>query len=228
MNLFSLENASYYSKKKERLLLDNLKATFPADKISFIFGNNSQEKSLLTALLGGLDLFNTGSLRYQGENLTAETLANYRKDQVAIYLTDYLGLSKQSLVKNLLIYRQVVEKNFDKVSCYEYLAKFGITKEQANQSFQKQESLVLKRYALARLLVRKPQIIVANDLLDDLPEDLQADFIDYLHEEMKQRQLTIIITSSHQQLAKYADEYWGLNHGKLVFIGEKTNVFQKL
>lgn len=221
MSLLKLENATYYLENREKPILDNLTVSFDRGKIYFVFSRHAMEKSVLVSLIGGLDLFDKGILRYEGKMLHKASIDDYRKKEVGVILRQYDFLPTQSPLENLYQYCKVLQRKITKEDCLKHLRKLGIGDYHANTPMVKLDTITQKKFELAKATARSPSIMIADELFKDIDNLTRKAFLNYLRYLAEEKQMAVIITANNQEPVQYADEIWGLNQGKLTYITGK-------
>lgn len=217
----ALEQGTMYLTHREKPLLENLNFTFQKGKSYFIYCRQKQEKGLLVAALSGLVLFDKGALKFENQSINRKTMTEYRKKQVGFILKDYNFLPNKSPLQNLYAYCQLNNRKVTKNDCLALLKKVGIEKETSQIPMAKLDDITKKKYELIKATSRKPEVFVADGLLDNLDSYTEKLFLNYLTYLLEEKNMCVIVTVEKQHLSYFPDVVLGLNRGKLNFI--KTN-----
>ena len=222
--MIELKNITYIVKEngKDKLVLDNISCVFPDKCLTVITGQNGSGKSTLTKIIMGIVKATSGSVLYNGEditNLKINERANLGINYAFQQPVGFQGIT----VKELIDIATHKENNFSH-AC-DYLAKVGIcAKEYINREFNKTLSGgEQKRVELALALAKK-----GDCLIFDEPEagiDLWS--FEKLIDLFDKSKCNIIV--SHQQkVLETADKIMVLNQGKIEMFGDKLQVLKKL
>ncbi|MDR2572244.1 MAG: ATP-binding cassette domain-containing protein, partial [Oscillospiraceae bacterium] len=101
---------------------------------------------------------------------------------------------------------------------YSLLEKVGIDRETASRKVLKLSGGEQQRVGIARALSHNPSIIIADEPTGNLDNDTATAVLRILtslaHEDGK----CVIIVTHSQKVTSIADEVWGINNGKLLFV----------
>lgn len=71
---------------------------------------------------------------------------------------------------------------------------------------------------IARALFHNPDIIIADEPTGNLDGDTEENIMNILQELAHTDGKCVIIVTHSKEVSHYADELWGVNQGKLVFV----------
>ncbi len=179
----------------------------------FLHGPSGSGKSTLLNILSGVLSPQEGSIRILGKDIN--NLSQSKRDE---FRGDYIGFIFQRF--NLINYLSIAEN----ISLPCRTSK--VRKENLNDSMESEitrlvDHLNLKPYinkkvsklsvgqqqrvAVARALIGKPEIIIADEPTSSLDDDVTDKFIELLLRECNEKQTTVIFVSHDKRLAKHFD-----------------------
>lgn len=176
----TFENEIYHANKlklsyNEEVVFDDLSFSIRANDKCLIQGASGSGKSSLLNILLGYHKDFQGELTYKGVDMN--TLSSWQISQEVIYLSQQTYLFEGSVRENINLDRQFTIKELEEVlravgfiDNIEYLLNL-----QANQLSGGQK----QRIALARSLIRKPQVIICDEITSALDKD-SAKYIEKL------------------------------------------------
>lgn len=220
MSILSLRHVSYVYDGTGKKVLDNLTADFKKGYLYGIMGKSGSGKSTLLSLISGFDTCTEGELLYQGENMEKLDRDLFRSRNIGVIFQEYHLLTNATALENMILSMNIGgSKVKDKKSCaLELLSQTGINREQASRRVDNLSDAQQQCVSLARAMSHNPDIIIADDPTDhldgDTEENIMKIFSSLAHNENK----CVIIVTHSNSISCYADELWGLNQGKLVFI----------
>ena len=171
-------------------------------------GASGTGKSTLLHLLGGLDDPTSGEVIAGGESLSAMSssrLAKWRNGQVGFVFQSYHLLPEFDALENVLLPARMAHANRaeSQQRAESLLERVGLAKRMyhlpAELSGGEQQ-----RVALARALINQPQLLLADEPTGNLDSKTGGEVLDLLCELQAEAQLTMIIATHDDKVAKRA------------------------
>lgn len=206
MSTVKLNNISY-SYNRSGNILDDLSAEFESGKMYVILGPSGCGKTTLLSLLGGLDVPTSGSISFDGKNITDDTLNEHRRSNVSFIFQNY----------NLIDY-MTPEENVKLTAREEpvpLLERLGLSSDEIERNVLKLSGGQQQRVAIARALASHNPVILADEPTGNLDENTAQEITSILKEAAKEFDRCVIIVSHSYEVAKQADIVYELSHGKL-------------
>jgi putative ABC transport system ATP-binding protein len=191
-----------------------------------LLGASGSGKSTLLNLIAGLDRPDSGAIVVEGQNLATLTpaeLAQYRRHTVGMVFQSF------NLVPNMTLYENVelpmrfaeVRRRERKDRVREALERVGLSDRMKHRPSEMSGG-EQQRAALARALVNRPKILLADEPTGNLDSKTGTEIMDLISELNKTLEMTVIMVTHERSLAeRYADKLVFLGDGKLV--GETEN-----
>ena len=195
-----------------------------------LLGPSGSGKSTLLNLIAGLDRADSGAIVVEGQNLATLTpaeLAQYRRHTVGMVFQSF------NLVPNMTLYENVelpmrfaeVRRRERKDRVREALERVGLSDRMKHRPSEMSGG-EQQRAALARALVNRPKILLADEPTGNLDSKTGTEIMDLITELNKTLEMTVIMVTHERSLAeRYADKMVFLGDGKLV--GETENAKRK-
>lgn len=209
-----------YGKKEARFdALKDLSFELTSGIIAIV-GKSGSGKSTLLHILGGLDSPTTGSVSVNNIELTslkAKDMDNYRAKMLGFVYQSFFVEANQSCYLNVALpleinnvpltkRRALIEEALDSVELSNKLkVKAGLL-----SGGQKQ------RLAIARAIVLKPKIILADEPTGNLDSQTGDKIIDLLFDLHKKNKSTLVIVTHDNDIAKRCDQRLYLADGQIV------------
>lgn len=204
-----------------RLLMDSL--SFQAGRGEFVavMGESGVGKSTLLNLVAGLDRPDSGRILVDGADITAlaedeVTLLRRRKIGFvfqAFHLLPYLSLAQNVALPLRLLGHSSGESLARAV---EALEQVGIAKARAADSPTVLSGGEMQRAAIARALVRRPPLILADEPTGNLDPDTALRVLDVLDACVRKAGITLLLVTHSQMAARRADRVMMLTGSGLV------------
>lgn len=182
-----------------------------------IIGKSGSGKSTLLHMVGGLDTPTEGEVIVSGRSLnglTKEELAIFRRRKVGFIFQNYNLVPDLTIYENIVLPIELDGKRIDYGFVEELLDVLKLTEKReafpGNLSGGQQQ-----RAAIARAVVSKPAIILADEPTGNLDTASGHDVLGLLKAAAKQFQQTIVLITHDQDIAQLADRIVCIEDGKL-------------
>lgn len=185
-----------------------------------IMGSSGAGKSSLLNCVGALDTFQSGSISINGFEINKDTnrdkLSEVRKSKLSFIFQNHYLMPDFTVLENTIIPLMIqgLAKQVAREKALETLNKVGIG-SRAHALPAEISGGESQRAAVARALIAKPALILADEPTGNLDEANTKSFIDLLSELKDSEQLSIIVVTHEKRLADAADQKYELAHGKL-------------
>lgn len=220
MSVLSLNNIKYKYDGTRKLVLNNVSVNFDEGKLYVIMGKSGAGKSTLLSLISGLDTSTSGDILYNGENIRDLDKDNYRAKKVGVIFQGYNLLTTKTAVDNIVLSMNISESKVanKKEYAFELLEKMGIDNETAKRKVLKLSGGEQQRVSIARALANNSNVIIADEPTGNLDSEMREQIMGILKNLAKNENKCVIVVTHSKQVSQYADELYGLNLGKLVFV----------
>ncbi len=179
----------------------------PGDWIT-VLGSSGSGKSTLLHLLGGLDRpdKNSGEVLFQGEsvwNKTNKEINEYRNSDIGFVFQFYHLLPELNVFENVLLPAMIGGRKTNNEEAREravsLLHRFGLDHRMLHRP-RELSGGERQRAAIARALVNKPEVLLADEPTGNLDEATGSEILDVLHG-LHQDGLSIVMVTHEQQIA---------------------------
>lgn len=200
------------------LALDDVSLEIMKGEFVAVMGPSGSGKSTLMNVIGLLDHPTTGSYELSGENVSSfkdKKLAHIRRDKIGFIFQSFNLLPRLSAIENVLlplVYGSGKVKKLERAA--ELLERVGLKERQYYMPNQLSGGQV-QRVAVARALVNKPSLILADEPTGNLDTHSSKDVMDLL-KEINEAGNTIIMITHNPALADYANRIVYMVDGKIV------------
>jgi putative ABC transport system ATP-binding protein len=214
---------SYGSGKNLFPVLKGIDMDVEQGELVSIIGSSGSGKSTLLNVLGLLDSYDSGKYLLGGtdmSNLTETTAAQYRSKYLGFVFQSFNLINFKSAVENvaLPLYYQKVPRKERNAMAMDLLEKVGLT-EWANHLPSEMSGGQKQRVAIARSLITKPRLILADEPTGALDEQTSREVMDVLKEVNKEG-ITMIIVTHENEIAAMTQRVIRLRDGLIESTGK--------
>lgn len=207
--------------------VDGISLSVPKGEFAALLGASGSGKSTLMNLLAGLDHATSGAIFVEGQNLAefnSEQLAQYRRLTVGMVFQSFNLVPTMTLMENVELPMRFaeVERGERNARVQEALKAVGLSGRLEHRPSEMSGG-EQQRAALARALVNRPKILLADEPTGNLDSKTGTEILDLIRNLNRSLGMTVIMVTHERALAdRYADRLIFLGDGKL--INETTNV----
>lgn len=204
---------------RERVVLEQLQLEVSSGEYIAIVGESGSGKSTLLNLIAGLDRPDTGSVIIDGADIAhmhddARTLT--RRAKLGFVFQAFHVLPHLSVLQNvtlpLVLLGEVPETREQRAR--ELLAEVGLGGREDSMP-RELSGGELQRVAVARALVHRPALVLADEPTGNLDPDTATVVLDLLAREIRGRRAAGVLVTHSEAAAATADRVLRLDHGKL-------------
>jgi ABC-type lipoprotein export system ATPase subunit len=186
-----------------------------------LLGSSGSGKSSVLNLIAGLDRPTSGSVVVQDRDLaklSREELAKYRLHVVGMVFQSFNLIASMTLAENVELPLRFAEVDRDKREAFsrEALERVGLRARMHHRPSELSGG-EQQRAALARALINRPQLLLADEPTGNLDSRTGTEIMDLVRELNRQMGMTIVMVTHERALAeRYAQRMIFLADGKLV------------
>ena len=219
--MIELKNISFIKDNKK--ILDNINLKLDDTKFYALTGPNGSGKSTLAKIIMGLIEPTSGSILYNGEDITNKNITERANMGIAFAFQQpvkFKGITVFDLLKFAM------NKDINRMDACKYLAKVGLcAKDYVDREIDNSLSGgELKRIEIASILARNPKVVIFDE-----PEagiDLWSfKALNNIFKELEKTNNGVTLVITHQErILDIADEIILLENGKISKIGSKDEM----
>ncbi len=213
MKILELKNVTYQYKKSNEQVLFLVNQSFESGKFYAIIGKSGAGKSTLLSLLAGLDTPRSGQILFKDQDIAKNGYSYHRKHNISLVFQNYNLIDYLSPMENLKLVNPEASK--------ESLLELGLDESQINRNVLKLSGGQQQRVAVARALVSKAPVILADEPTGNLDKDTATEIIDILKDIAKQKGKCVIVVTHSSEVAEAADIVLELKNKQLVLVKNK-------
>ena len=191
----------------DRTVFSDLNLNFDAGKVYALIGNSGCGKTTLLNMVAKLEPYDQGSIQYKGKDLRKIKPTNYFRNELG-YLFQNFGLIDNKTVSENLdlgLIGHKLDKQKQRETKEEVLDRVGLSYIQLDQKVYELSGGEAQRVALAKIILKDPPLILADELTAALDPETSQEIMDLLLT-LKNKERLIIIATHNPTIWKQADQ----------------------
>lgn len=205
---------TYGSGENATTALRGVSLTINDGDFTVLLGASGSGKSTLLYIASGLERPNSGSVKYDGTEITTlsdKDLTVFRKEKVGFIFQQYYLLPNLNVDKNVkmgadLIANRDYRKIIEAVGLGDKLTQLPSELSGGEQ----------QRVSIARALAKKPKVLFADEPTGALDEKTGRQILDYICAMQKEYRFSMVMVTHNSNIAEMADTVVRLNSGLIV------------
>ncbi len=196
----------------ERTVFQDINLQFVAGKVYALIGNSGCGKTTLLNILAKLEPYEKGSISYQGQELKQIKSHHFFKNELGYLFQNFGLLENETIAANLELglIGQKWTKQEKKKREEEVLEKVGLNYLTLGQKIYELSGGEAQRVALAKVILKDPALILADELTAALDPETSQEIMNLLLS-LKKPDRLIILATHNPVIWEKADEVIRLN-----------------
>ncbi|GAA0126898.1 ABC transporter ATP-binding protein [Clostridium senegalense] len=220
MGILKVENLKKYYGKDENLVkaLDGVSLEIDKGEFVAIVGTSGSGKSTLLHLIGGLDRASKGKVVIDNKEIFSmndDELTIFRRRNIGFIFQNYNLVPILNVYENIVLPIELDGEKVDSKYVDEIIETLGLT-DKINRLPNNLSGGQQQRVAIARSLVTKPSIILADEPTGNLDSKTEQEVLGLLKFTSNKFNQTIIMITHNEQIAQMADRIIRIEDGKIV------------
>ena len=196
----------------ERTVFQDINLQFAAGKVYALIGNSGCGKTTLLNILAKLESYEKGSISYRGQELKQIKSHHFFKNELGYLFQNFGLLENETIAANLELglVGQKWTKQEKKKREEEVLEKVGLNYLTLDQKIYELSGGEAQRVALAKVILKDPPLILADELTAALDPETSQEIMNLLLS-LKKPDRLIILATHNPVIWEKADEVIRLN-----------------
>ena len=196
----------------ERTVFQDINLQFAAGKVYALIGNSGCGKTTLLNILAKLEPYDKGSISYRGQELKQIKSHHFFKNELGYLFQNFGLLENETVAANLELglIGQKLTKQAKKQRKEEVLEKVGLNYLTLDQKIYELSGGEAQRVALAKVILKDPPLILADELTAALDPETSQEIMNLLLS-LKKPDRLIILATHNPVIWEKADEVIRLN-----------------
>lgn len=197
-----------------------------AGEVVGVVGESGSGKTTLARLICGLLPFDSGSVTFQGQDLTAVPRSALWRD-VQLVPQDSYGslnpaLTAQDIVAEPIHYYGAASWKRAREDALSILAKVGVSEAMAHRHPPTLSGGQRQRVALARAISVDPRLLICDESTSALDVSVQAQILNLIEQLQGERHFAVLFVSHDIEVVRYlARRVIVMQHGKIVEVVQR-------
>lgn len=197
--------------------LDGVSLEINAGEFVSIVGTSGSGKSTLLHMMGGLDSPTSGRVLINGEEISgknAEQLTVFRRRHIGFVFQNYNLVPVLNVYENIVLPVQLDGRNVDEKLMTEIVNVLGM-KDKLEVLPNNLSGGQQQRVSIARALLAKPEIILADEPTGNLDSKTTQDVLSLLKVTSMKFHQTVVMITHNEAIAQLADRIIRIEDGKI-------------
>jgi len=210
---------SYLYAEARQDVLQQLDFTMAASSSVALLGDSGSGKSTLLHLIAGLERPDSGEILFAGHRMHADpesSLAAVRRSKLSLVFQQFHLISTLTILDNIKFQAALCQR-LDPLYEAELIDRLDLgsqLKKLPHQLSRGQQ----QRVAIARSLLHKPQLVLADEPTGNLDENSSLEVMGLFSLLVKQAGSSLLMVTHSQAMAEFMDRRVWLHNGKLAEI----------
>ena len=208
---------SFFNHNGRLTVFSNLSLIIEKSDLITIMGPSGSGKSTLLNILGTLESFDEGTLNIDGKEIIKQnndSLSKIRNQYLGFVFQFHHLIPEFNALENVLIPQQIYKNELNDSYAKELLQFMGLSKRM-NHYPSELSGGERSRVAVARALVNKPSIVLADEPSGNLDVDNAKKLIKLFDKINKEFEQSIVIATHDKKVASIGSKNYILNKGVL-------------
>jgi len=195
--------------------LDGITLSIKEGERIILLGPSGSGKTTLLNCISGLDTPTSGEYLFDGISVTgnSEDLTTFRRKNVGYVFQFFNLLQDLTVLENVLLIQELSGQR-DVNRAKEVLKLVGLEGE-IDRFPSEISGGQQQRVAIARSIAKNPKLLLGDELTGNLDTNTSAKVMDVLTEACKKENITTVMVTHDESLAKYATRVVRLDSGKI-------------
>ncbi len=208
---------SFQQGDTEIQVLKGLNTSIEPGQIVSIIGQSGSGKSTLLSLLAGLEKADQGQIMVGGVDivpLSESETTRFRAQNIAIVFQQYHLITHLTAIENVMLALEILKIDNSKERAEKALQELGLAHRLHHFPSQLSGG-ECQRVAIARALVVEPKILLADEPSGNLDTQTGDKVMDVFFEVIRKHNITTLLVTHSEGLAKKCQRVLRLNEGQL-------------
>ncbi|MDH3633513.1 MAG: ABC transporter ATP-binding protein [Gammaproteobacteria bacterium] len=216
--MLSIKNLckSYHYADVRQDVLHQLQFEMSTSSSVALLGESGSGKSTLLHLIAGLDRPDSGEIHFAGYRVHSDpesVLAALRRSQMSLVFQQFHLISTLSILDNIRFQAALCQR-FDNRYEAELIDRLGLG-DQVDKYPHQLSRGQQQRVAIARSLLHKPQLVLADEPTGNLDENSSLEVMGLFSDLVRQAGSSLLMVTHSQAMAEFMDRQVWLHNGRL-------------
>lgn len=208
---------SYLEPARELTILTDVNLEIQSGEVVALLGKSGSGKTTMLSMLSGLEKPSLGEILIDGVDITKldeQALCEWRANSLGIIFQQFHLVPHLTALENVMLPLEIMHSSHSAVEeAKKWLAFVGLI-DRVGHLTNKLSGGEQQRVAIARALAKNPKLILADEPTGNLDNETGQLVIKLLFEMVRKNNLTMILVTHDEDLAKLCDRTIRLAGGK--------------
>ena len=219
MDILQTENLTKYYGEEPLVVkaLDGITLQIEQGSFTAIVGTSGSGKSTLLHMLGGLDTPTGGSVVVDGQslgNMSRSELTIFRRRKIGFIFQNYSLIPNLNIYDNIVLPVELDGRSADRQYLSNIVSVLGL-EGKLDRKPNKLSGGQQQRAAIARALITKPALILADEPTGNLDSRTSQEVVGLLQATGRQFHQTIVMITHNDEIAQIADRTIRIEDGRI-------------
>ena len=219
MDILQTENLTKYYGEEPLVVkaLDGINLQIEQGSFTAIVGTSGSGKSTLLHMLGGLDTPTGGSVVVDGQSLgkmSRSELTIFRRRKIGFIFQNYNLIPNLNIYDNIVLPVELDGRSADRQYLDNIISVLGLDGK-LDRKPNKLSGGQQQRAAIARALITKPALILADEPTGNLDSRTSQEVVGLLQATGRQFHQTIVMITHNDEIAQIADRAIRIEDGRI-------------
>lgn len=219
MDILQTENLTKYYGEEPLVVkaLDGINLQIEQGSFTAIVGTSGSGKSTLLHMMGGLDTPTGGSVVVDGQslgNMSRSELTIFRRRKIGFIFQNYNLIPNLNIYDNIVLPVELDGRSADRQYLDNIISVLGLDGK-LDRKPNKLSGGQQQRAAIARALITKPALILADEPTGNLDSRTSQEVVGLLQATGRQFHQTIVMITHNDEIAQIADRTIRIEDGRI-------------
>lgn len=219
MDILQTENLTKYYGEEPLVVkaLDGITLQIEQGSFTAIVGTSGSGKSTLLHMMGGLDTPTGGSVVVDGQslgNMSRSELTIFRRRKIGFIFQNYNLIPNLNIYDNIVLPMELDGRSADRQYLSNIVSILGL-EGKLDRKPNKLSGGQQQRAAIARALITKPALILADEPTGNLDSRTSQEVVGLLQATGRQFHQTIVMITHNDEIAQIADRTIRIEDGRI-------------
>jgi ABC-type dipeptide/oligopeptide/nickel transport system ATPase subunit len=212
-NLSKTYTTKTFFGKKKFLALDNINFSLAENESISLIGKSGSGKTTFARILARLIDFDCGEVSVLDKDINSYECKDFSNIIQMIFQNPYASLNPKLRIKSSL--KEAMPKSADISFCYKVLESMGLEPKILNNFPHQFSGGQRQRIAIARALLKKPKLIIADEPFASLDTFSKAQIMSIFKDIKKGGASIILITHDKDAAKEFSEKIISIEDGKI-------------
>lgn len=225
--MIKLENVS--KSYTDKMILENINLEVEQGDRVVILGKSGSGKTTLLNIIATIDSDYSGNI-YLFNNclskLKSSEIAKIRRDQLGFIFQDFGLLENLTVEENILLPSRSAGMNLKKDEYFNKLIDVLNIKNLLKKYPSELSGGEKQRAAIARAIIKKPKLVIADEITSALDIQTSNELISYLDDVVTKFKITLLMVTHDLDVARVCNKIYFIKHGHLIELDNLSSAEQ--